>query len=503
MSSILIQALSRPDSATGAELTPSGLSHSHLRIRSRRSPMHRQRGWCVFVVAVFCLFGPVLARASTYYLSPYGSDSNSGKSASAAWVSPNHSLNCGDVIVAAASTDYSATNFYTRKWGTVNCPAGNNVAWLTCATFDACKIDTTANQGMWVDKSYWGVKGWEVTTSASDTYGTCFIATPDFGSPAEIHHIIFANDIANGCSQAGFAVVNRGSVGVDYFAVIGSIAYNAAQGSATCASGISIYQPVQSDSLPGTHIYIAGNFSYGNLDPSECDGRSPTDGEGIIFDSFDGSQGGLPHPYAAQAVAYNNMVVANGGKGIEVNDNSAGSSHAVIWFSQNTSWGNLTAPNESWIGCAEVSIYLASDTHVSGNLISTKSATGCGGHPIYALAASTIDGTDSVVDNFAYGYNGNNTFLYDSGSFAWGSTNHFGTNPNLRNPIAPGAPKCGGTANVPSCMASIIADFAPKLSAAKGFGYQKPSSISVHDPLFPQWLCTANLPSGIVTMGCS
>jgi hypothetical protein len=292
-------------------------------------------------------------------------------------------------------------------------------------------------------------------------------------------------------------------VGVDYFAVIGSIAYNAAQGSATCASGISIYQPVQSDSLPGTHIYIAGNFSYGNLDPSECDGRSPTDGEGIIFDSFDGSQGGLPHPYAAQAVAYNNMVVANGGKGIEVNDNSAGSSHAVIWFSQNTSWGNLTAPNESWIGCAEVSIYLASDTHVSGNLISTKSATGCGGHPIYALAASTIDGTDSVVDNFAYGYNGNNTFLYDSGSFAWGSTNHFGTNPNLRNPIAPGAPKCGGTANVPSCMASIIADFAPKLSAAKGFGYQKPSSISVHDPLFPQWLCTANLPSGIVTMGCS
>jgi hypothetical protein len=108
------------------------------------------RGWSAFAVAMVFLFGPCFAQASTYYLSPYGSDSNSGASTSAAWLSPNHSLNCGDVIVATASTSYSASNFYTRKWGTVNCPAGNNVAWLKCATFDACKISTTANQGMWV-----------------------------------------------------------------------------------------------------------------------------------------------------------------------------------------------------------------------------------------------------------------------------------------------------------------------------------------------------------------
>ena len=42
-------------------------------------------------------------------LSPYGSDSNTGKSTSAPWVSPNHSLNCGDVIIAAAGTNYSAS----------------------------------------------------------------------------------------------------------------------------------------------------------------------------------------------------------------------------------------------------------------------------------------------------------------------------------------------------------------------------------------------------------
>ncbi len=78
-------------------------------------------------------------------------------------------------------------------------------------TFDGCKIHTTTNQGMWVDKSYWGVQGWEITTSASDTYGTCFMAQPNY-VPAEIHHIIFANDIANGCSQGGFATVNHGSL---------------------------------------------------------------------------------------------------------------------------------------------------------------------------------------------------------------------------------------------------------------------------------------------------
>jgi hypothetical protein len=498
---ILEQAFSRV-SAKAVQSTLAGLSCSDLPNQNLRTLVHKRRAWCVIAGIVLCLFDSTLTRASTYYLSPYGTDSNNGKSASAPWLSPNHSLNCGDVIVAAASTSYSATNFYTGKWGTVNCPSENNVAWLKCATFDACKIYTTNNEGMWVDKSYWGVQGWEVTTSASDVYGICFSATPKYSSPVEIHHIIFANDVANGCSQGGFSTTNRGRIGVDYLAVIGSIAYNAAQGNNTCTSGISIYQPVQSDSASGTHIYIAGNFSYGNLEPNGCAGRSPTDGEGIIFDTFDGSQGGIA-PYTGQAVAYNNIVVNNGSKGIEVNNNSAGSNHSTVWLSQNTSWGNLTDPHQSWLGCAEISLYKSSDTHVSGNLVSTKSATGCGGHPIYALGVSTDDGTDSVVSNFAYGYNGNNTFLYDSGSFTWGSGNQFGTFPSFTNPVAPAAPNCSGSSNVPSCMASVITNFVPRTSSATGLGYHKPSFTSVHDPLFPRWLCTADLPAGLVTMGCS
>ena len=55
----------------------------------------------------------------TYYMSPTGSDSATGTSPSTAWASPNHALNCGDVIIMKAGT-YSAL----PAWGTVsNCPS--------------------------------------------------------------------------------------------------------------------------------------------------------------------------------------------------------------------------------------------------------------------------------------------------------------------------------------------------------------------------------------------
>jgi hypothetical protein len=482
----------------------SQLPATSTRIEGAPNPKHgtslRTILLCVFVF-VLALLASAPASATTYYLSPSGNDASLGTSSTSAWLTPNHALNCGDVIQAAAGT-YNNANFYTGRWGTVSCPGKNSVAWLKCATFDGCKIYATVNQGMWVDESFWGVEGWEVSTTASDTYGTCFLASPRYSNPVTIHHIIFANDVANGCAQSGFASANRGSAGVDYFNVLASIAFNATQGSNSCSSGISVFQPVQSDTAAGTHIYIAGNFTYANLDPSICNGSRPTDGEGIIFDQFDGSQSGISS-YWSQAVAYSNIVVGNGSKGIEVNNNQAGSYNASIWINQNTVWGNNTDPNQTWYGCSEISTVYAHNVHLYGNLASTRSATGCGGNAIYALGVSAGNTTDTADNNFAYGYNGNNTFVYDSGSFAWNSDNHFGVSPSFTTPAVPGSPSCGGTANAPACMSALTQHFVPQAANSISYGYQKPLSSPVSDALFPSWLCSANIPTGLITMGCS
>ena len=289
------------------------LKSASLRVASlgsSRSVSSNLQNWLgnrrIAMFALMCAFLPSFASATptTYYLasaSGGGSDANSGLTQSAPWLTPNHNINCGDVISAAAAADYSSSNFNMGKWGTVNassCGTGsgqNIVAWLKCATFDACKI--TSGNGMLVDQSYWGVQGWEVTTTQK--YAGCFAATPNTTRQTEIHHIVFANNVANGCMASGLASYNftTGQTGyistasVDYIAIIGNIAYNATQDNTHCYSGINIYQPIASDGNSGLHIYVAGNFSYGNKNPDPCNGTAPTDGNGIIFDTFDGSQG--------------------------------------------------------------------------------------------------------------------------------------------------------------------------------------------------------------------
>ena len=459
-------------------------------------------------LALFLLL-PLLLVASaqagtTYYLAANGNDANNGLSSQSPWLTPDHPVNCGDTVLAVPGTNYASANFYTGKWGAVSCPAGNNVAWLKCQVFDACKISTSTNQGMWVDSSFWGVTGWEVTTTANDTYGACFIAQPNWNHPTTIHHIIFANNVANGCSQAGFTSAPNVAAltGVDYLALVGNIAYNAAQGSTSCGSGISLWEPVASDGAPGTHIYIAGNFSYANLDPSWCDNRSATDGEGIILDSFDGAQTqGIP-PYSGQTVVTNNIMVGNGGAGLEIS-NQTNTSTGAIFLTQNTTWGDLTDPNQAWIGCSELHILFASDVYGYGNIFSTNTATACSGHAIYGLGVANIDATDVINNTLFYGYGGNVIFTWASPGFGVNSSNLVGVSPAFLNPSVPGAPACSGTANVPACMAGLVNSFYPQTSAAKLLGYHPPSATPVNDPLFPQWLCTAGLPSGLVTMGCA
>jgi hypothetical protein len=459
----------------------------------------------LIIAVLFLLSAP--AWATSYYLSPTGSDAANGLTTGTAWLSPNHSLNCGDTITAASGS-YSATNFQSGKWGTVTCPSSNNVAWLICGTFDACKISATT-QGMFVDHSYWGVQGWEITTSTT-TSGACFTVAPSQSTPVTIHHIIFVNNVANGCMGSGFNQYNSpGSTtaSVDYVAYVGNIAFNAAQGSTACYSGIGIYQPIASDTNSGTHMFIAGNFSYGNFDPSTCAGTASTDGEGIIIDTLDFSQGGGT-PYTQQVYVANNIVAGNGSFGIEVFNNSAGSTHAPIYLKANTAWKDIQDIHQSKAGAGEIVIITAANTNASSNIGQTTTATAPGGgSAIYAFSVSGGTSTDTVAGNWLAGTSGNNTAVFSSTGFSYG-TNTLGTSPAFTSPAIPSAPSCSGQTNVATCMAAMISNFTPTASGSTAYGYQTVSNTSITDALFPQWLCTstgvlnANIPAGLVTPGC-
>jgi hypothetical protein len=404
--------------------------------------------------------------------------------------------------MATPSAAYSANSFQT--WGTVTCAAGNNVAWLECATFAGCKIAGLSNgNGMTVGKSYWGVRGWEVDGTATSSY--CLLAIP--AGSQNIHHIIFANNVTSGCGLAGVESGNNGDYGVDYFAEIANIAYNDAGGTIECGSGVDVFQPVATDSTPGTHIYVAGNFSWANLNPLLCAGGIPTDGNGITLDTIDGRYTAGLSSYSQQVVVDDNMILDNGGRGIEVIDNNSGAPvSANIYLRYNTAWGDAYDPKQTGI-CActtgEIVGINFDTTDMYHNLAVTDSQYGSGGHPIYDYWATVPAVTDQIDANWGYSAYGTYAGEYDPGDvFNYGQNNVFGANPQLANPSIPGPPSCGSYSSVPGCMAQVIANFTPLNASAMNYGYQVPTSTPVYDPLFPQWLCNVNLPNGLVTMGC-
>jgi hypothetical protein len=449
------------------------------------------------VMALFVLVThPVFAN--TYYIAPEsagGSDSNTGTSASAPWLTPNHAINCGDVILAAAGT-YAEGNFRPGQWGTVTCPGGNNVAWLKCATFDTCRIviSNAFHDAMTPTKSYWGIQGWEVTASTVST-NQCFEAYPP-DSTHTIHHIIFANNIANGCGDGAFTTgASAPNVGVDYVAFVGNIAYNGAQDNAACYSGIDIVVPVNSDTLPGTHMYIAGNFVWGNVDPNPCSNGIPTDGQGINLDTVNGNN------YSGQIVIENNISVFNGAAGIQSFLNAGRSPNASIYIRNNTTYGNQSGGVNAY-PCAEINLNDSLSTQVSFNLVQSQGPTGCRGTNIYSLGVTDPDSTVNLYDNFIYSAAGNNTAGNGEG-FTFSPSNVSGANPSFANSGRPSAPNCKVSTSVPNCMANLISNFTPTAISAKSYGYQIPHNTPTYDPLFPQWLCNVDLPAGLVTMGCT
>jgi hypothetical protein len=450
--------------------------------------------WAFFLTLFASFVFPVSAHAAIYYLSTNGNDNSPGSQASP-WLSPNHAVSCGDTILAAPGLSYAASNFAGGKWGNVNCPAGNNVAWLKCATFGTCKVIGTGYDAIRVSASYWGVQGFEATNAT----GACFTATPTGSSM--IHHIIFANNIANGCQNNGFSsypfYAGTAPPSVDYLAIIGNLAYNAAGGNSYCFSGISVYEPRNFDTAPGTHVYIAQNISWSNNDGQYCPGNS--DGEGIILDDWKGDQSGYTTGYSGQGVVENNLVLGNGSAGIEPFHNSV----ASIIIRNNTSYANNTDLHHAGTYLGEILISLSSFITVKYNIVHSIVATCCASHyPVFALYVGSSDNTNILDYNWVYSISGNNTGINASPGFSFGSHQTFGINPGFVNPLVPGAPNCSGTSSTLDCMKTTLANFVPSASGISGYGYQPVTGAYLSNSYYPSWLCNVTIPSGIISNYC-
>jgi hypothetical protein len=452
----------------------------------------------------------------TYYISPTGKDSNGGTSPADAWATPKHAVDCGDAIIALAGS-YTNAQFGTNNWGTVsNCPSttggidgqgGVYFAAVVCAGPDmtSCAVSNQTAEPVRVDASNWAVEGFSATQAAA-AQGACYSATSE--TTATLHHIAFINDIASRCALGGFdsyAWTSPG--GVDQTAVVGTIAYAttpSTNGQGLCGSGISLIPTNGPDTSAGAHVFVAGAFSYDNINAPSGAGCN-TDGEGIIFDSW-----AIPQ-YKYTGIIEQSVLWGNGSAALLAfpQGNHTTDDQATVVWKHNTAYGNYQDPKNPGGGELFLNqVYPTTGSYtITDNLFeATESAPGgSGAGKVYGADIACDNGCASPSVSIAGNYiwdghapsstaaGGENTTAYYGGasegaSWIWGS-NTYG-DPGFANPgaLPATAPNCAGYANTTACMvgAGVVADLTPS-GAAVGVGYEPPGSCAA-DPSYPTWL---------------
>jgi chitodextrinase len=468
----------------------------------------------------------------TYYMSPTGNDANAGTSPSAPWATPNHSVVCGDVIIAAAGS-------YTVKqsWGTVSgCPStsggidgtgGVYFATLLCggSHVGACSIvgtGSTNSGGIDIDANNWAVEGWAVSQGYTKGGPSGFAFMVDTSKNTGVrHHIAFINNIAYDNASA-FGTQNQGTnggsgYGLDYWAIVGNITQNSAgRCDGYYDAAIDIIGTSNYDTNPGTHFFATQNFSYNNLQPVGCDG---TDGESMMTDTLDALD------TLGTVVIKNNILVGAARFGLQTFYQNLSNDPLTMKIYNNTLYGNNVGPANvvgSGCGYAQGGINQAVSAGTLPwiesiyNNIDQETVPNCLGTPTYPVYAAVLSGGPSVVvggtgqQNVFYGLatKCNGTFCagpYDAESF--NSTNDLGVetyeNPDFNNPTdfvnnLYGVPNCTGFTNTVACMGwdfstqtatnpSVIYDMTPTAAGTAGKGYQPPAACQP-DPDYPTWL---------------
>jgi serralysin len=285
-----------------------------------------------------------------YFVSPTGSDSNSGTSMADALqtlgAATKLSLHGGDCVTVADGT-YGETVLVSSSGSADTCTG--YVVFRAASPGGAKVVSTDPYNGFMVNANYVMVDGFDLQDTGTGSAFTAGTNTLAGGKVIVYHHIAAVRNIAHDSGGAGL-----GALHADYVRFEGNTVHGNSSRSDYGDSGIDLWEMQASDTLPGFHIVIRNNLSYSNVE-SNIPASLQTDGEGIILDSFDYADPTYGStPYTQETLVENNVIWANGGRGIEA-AGAQPTSHVTIRnntvFDDNTqqqkyggaeivSWGN-------------------------------------------------------------------------------------------------------------------------------------------------------------------
>jgi Right handed beta helix region len=204
------------------------------------------------------------------------------------------------------------------------------------------------------------------------------------GSKTLAHDVVIRNNIVHDCSASGITTAFADNV-----TVVHNIVYNNSWWGVNNGSGISIWMLTDVTASNGPYKnYIVGNFVYNNYCNLPFRYLRPvpaiTDGNGIIVDTSSHvtrMPNMPPYPaYQGRTYIANNIVFANGGKGIVAN----ASSHIDV--ANNTIYNDENS-NSRYVNVGEITANrLSQDVHFYNNIV-----VNLNGKNIYGANGGTYD----------------------------------------------------------------------------------------------------------------
>ncbi len=271
---------------------------------------------------------PSPANGRTLHVSPKGSPAGNG-SAEAPFATIPQAL----AIVKPGETILVAAGTYKEPRGVTIKTSGRPDAWIhiKAAPGPRPKIVSSGWSGIGMSGGvcYIEVQGLELEWVPNPKVARQIDGVGLAPSYA-CHHLRFINNVVHGFGTGGIC-----SLDCDYLHIEGNIIYNTSKTSPYGGSAISLCRSFNLDENPGYHHVLRGNVCYDNellvhvLETSGGNGRTLTDGNGIIIDVFNRSRanprkphtqdrGGPLEPYRGRTLIENNLIYDNGGRGIHV-----------------------------------------------------------------------------------------------------------------------------------------------------------------------------------------